>query len=137
MKTLLLGVLLIAPIQFTATSCSTDSNDAPVVPAPTLYAQTYIVDFTGVNVTVTQIDYTDGGGNNVVVMNPILPWNVAVSVGAGETARLAVAGTTGAASEITATIQDDPIFWPFPATYATMTCVENTNPCAIDIQHTF
>ena len=113
------------------------SSDDPEILVPVLFTQSYIVESTGANATVTQVDYTDDAGATIVVMNPTLPWSVDVSIGSGSTARLVVAGTTGATSEITGRIQDDPTFITVPVTYATATCPENTNPCAIDISHTF
>lgn len=127
-------ILLLALVPFFSVSCTNSTDDdIPTV----VYALAYIVESTGVNATVTQVDYTATDGTNTTLVNPTLPLTVTVSRTNGETAQLVVAGTTGATSEITARIQDDPNVVTTPVTYASATCLENSTPCGIDIQNTF
>lgn len=118
-----------------AISCDT-STDSGTVPEAA-FAIAYVVEGTGANVTVTQVDYTDTAGNTQSVMNPTLPWTITASRVSGETARLEVMGSTGATSMLTARIQDDPNVVMTPTTYTMSTCMENVNPCDHDIQNTF
>ncbi|MFT7669616.1 MAG: putative lipoprotein NlpE involved in copper resistance [Planctomycetota bacterium] len=98
---------------------------------------TYIVSETGVNSVVTQVMYTDTDGATVTLNTPVLPWTVDATRAAGSSAALAVTGTTGATSTITAIIQDDPDTNPSPVTHASQTCLENTDPCTINLSNAF
>jgi len=118
-----------------AVACD-NSTDSGTIPE-TAFAIAYVVEGTGANVTVTQVDYTDTAGNTQSVMNPVLPWTVTASRVSGETARLEVMGSTGGTSMLTARIQDDPNLVMSPTTYTMSTCMENVNPCDFDLQNTF
>lgn len=131
MKNCLALVVLACPFLFT--SCNNDGDQTLAA----VFALAYFVESTGGAAAVTQIEYTDSMGQNVTVMNPTLPWTMTASRITGESARVAVTGTTGATSTITARIQDDPALVLAPATYSSSACAENTNPCTLDMTHTF
>lgn len=97
----------------------------------------YVIESTGATVDVTQVQYTDTAGDTVTELNPTLPWSAQATIGDAQSARLIVEGSTGAASEITARIQDDPAEVSTPSTYGETTCAENTANCSIDISVAF
>ncbi|MCB9916437.1 MAG: hypothetical protein H6828_15020 [Planctomycetes bacterium] len=114
-----------------AASCS---NEGTVASA---FAVQYVVESTGGAASVTQIDYTATGGGTVMVSSPTLPWTITASFVSGDAVQLNVTGSTGATSTVTARIQDDPGLVTTPTTYASGSCPENTNPCTINLTHTF
>jgi hypothetical protein len=67
-------------------------------------------------------------------MNPTLPWSERESFGSDDTARLQVLGSTGAASTITARIQEDPFVVKDAQTLEESPCPQNMANCAIDLQ---
>jgi hypothetical protein len=95
----------------------------------------YVVESTGGAATVTQIEWTDTQGQTVTEMNPALPWSERESFASGDTARLQVTGSTGAASTITGRIQEDPFVVKDAMTLEESTCQEDTANCAIDLEH--
>lgn len=132
MKTAFKLLALALPLAFVSCSNATSSG-TPTVSFPI----SYIVESTGATVTVAQVQYIDGAGQSVTELNPTLPWVVNDVLPANATAQLVVSGTTGATSTLTARIQDDPAEVTTPITYAEVTCLENTNPCDVDISNIF
>jgi|GEM_PF-3530983 len=117
-----------------ASGCTNETDSG----TPTVtYPISYMVETSGGTIAVTQVQYTDTDGSTVVELNPALPWSVNAVRGGGQTAQLVVTGSTGGSSTITARIQDDPAEVTTPVTHAEASCVENTNPCTIDVSNTF
>jgi len=133
MKTALIFLATVTLVLLSSCTNETEPG-APIV----TYPISYMVESTGATITVDQVQYVDSDGNTVTILTPALPWSATAVMSPGQTGQLAVTGSTGATSEITARIQDDPAeVTGAPVTYAEQTCGENTPACAIDISNNF